>query len=214
MHPSSPGLEYRARYGLNGPQATACSPGSIPTNNEQLTHNIHSTNANMYSAWSCWPALSIRAFCIACIQIRAEIWTKQSTGYHDAHLVAHQPIVTGRLSSIHRKDENVCSVWRGCSPLSIDVFIIINVCIQISSIQEEGIQRENEQCTAITATTFPLAILDDVDGNKWCSTWSWWSALFIYASIITWIEIQRKIWWWTEWSPGYCMMMLSWKHTN
>ena len=76
MHSPSPGSNYRERYGLNGLQATACSPGSIPTNNEQLTHNIHSTNANMYSAWSCWPALSIRAFCIACIQIRAEIWIK------------------------------------------------------------------------------------------------------------------------------------------
>ena len=50
---------------LNGPQATAsrwwwwCSPppGSMPTINEQLTHSsssssIHSTNANMYSAWA------------------------------------------------------------------------------------------------------------------------------------------------------------------
>ena len=50
MHPPSPGSKYRERYGLNGPQATAYSPGSIPTNNEHLPHNIHSTNANMYSA--------------------------------------------------------------------------------------------------------------------------------------------------------------------
>ena len=39
-------------------------------------HNIHSTNANMYSAWSCWSPLFIHAFCISCIQILAEIWTK------------------------------------------------------------------------------------------------------------------------------------------
>ena len=139
MHSSSPVSKYRERYGLNGPQATAwCSPGSIPTNNVQHTHRIHSTDVNMYSAWSWWSALSIHAFIITSIQIQRKIWTKQSPGYHDAHLVAHQPIVTGILSSIHRKDENVCLVWRGCSPLSIDVFIVM-VCIQISSIQEEEI---------------------------------------------------------------------------
>ena len=79
MHPSSPGSKYRKRYGLNGPQATAwwCSPpGSIPTNNEHLLHSIHSTNANMYSGWSCWSALYFRAFIITCIQIHAETWTK------------------------------------------------------------------------------------------------------------------------------------------
>jgi len=139
MHPSSPGSKHRERYGLDGPQATACgSPGSIPTNNVQNTHRIHSTDVNVYSAWSWWSALSIYAFIITSIQIQRKIWTKQSPGYHDAQLVAHQPIVTGILSSIHRKDENVCSVWRGCSPLSIDIFIVM-VCIQISSIQEREI---------------------------------------------------------------------------
>ena len=50
--------------------------------------------------------------------------------HHDAHLVAHQPIlvvvvVTSIPSSIHRMNANMCLVWRGRSPLSIDVFIII-----------------------------------------------------------------------------------------
>jgi len=62
-----------------------CSPpGSIllllPTNNNNVQHthsNIHSTNANMYSAWSCWSSLFIHAFSItSCIQIQAETWTK------------------------------------------------------------------------------------------------------------------------------------------
>ena len=45
--------------------------------------------------------------------------------HDDAHLVAHQPTVTSIPSSIHRTHANMSLVWRGRSPLSIDVFIII-----------------------------------------------------------------------------------------
>ena len=58
--------------------------------------------------------------------------------------------------------------------------------------------------TAAGGVAILLILLDDGNENRWwwCSTWSCWSPLFIYASIITCIQIQRKIW--PEWSPGYC----------
>jgi hypothetical protein len=62
--------------------------------------------------------------------------------------------------------------------------------------------------TAAGGVAILLILLDDGNENRWwwCSTWSCWSPLFIYASIITCIQIQRKIW--TEWSPGYCSCSL------
>jgi len=41
MHSSSPVFKYRQRwYGLNSLQATTCSPGSIPTNNNNVYHAL------------------------------------------------------------------------------------------------------------------------------------------------------------------------------
>ena len=75
MHSSSLVSKYREKYGLNGLQATACSSGSIPTNNNNVQHTsrIHSTNANMYSAWSCRSPLFIHPSTITWIEKQEKI---------------------------------------------------------------------------------------------------------------------------------------------
>ena len=75
MHSSSLVSKYREKYGLNGLQATACSSGSIPTNNNNVQHTsrIHSTNANMYSAWSCRSPLFIHPSTITWIEKQEKV---------------------------------------------------------------------------------------------------------------------------------------------
>ena len=54
----------------------------IPSNNNTI--NIHRTDANASSTWSCLSPLFIYEFIITCIQIQRKIWTEWSPGYYSS----------------------------------------------------------------------------------------------------------------------------------